>query len=179
MRDVKPAPTSVVVTRVLALLVTIGPAVWGTWIFMEGMYHRRHPQRSEGTWPDFSPYLEIISGWLVLGVAACMASATIGIWRRKSGAAAGLVALCILALALIATYTAVAAHFNNGRHVPLSSQWRAYIVLLLVCTIFSTKAAFDLRGLSSERSGFRVGPPPLPPRMPDFNVIDDLPKDDA
>lgn len=167
MRQADPAPISVIITRVLAILVTIVPVAWGILLLMGGIHFFRHPQPSNGNWPEIFPeyLLLFVCGWFVLGFAAFMALTTIGVWRRKRWAAAVLAALCVLALALIAAF-----------HIPL---YDAYIVLLLICAIFSTKAAFDLNGSSAKRFDFPLGPPPLPPPLPDFDIVDDLPKDDA
>src|SRR5206468_3801711 len=89
--------------------------------------------------------LAVIGGGALFIIAALLASATIGVWRRKSEAPGALARVCILILALIASLTILASRYEQKQRVLLSGYWLAYTGLLLACAISGIKAAIDIK----------------------------------
>jgi hypothetical protein len=54
----------------------------------------------------------------------------------------------------------------------------AYVILLLACAIAGFIAATDLKDENAQPPGFPVFPPPRLGALPDFDVIDDLPRNE-
>jgi hypothetical protein len=96
-----------------------------------------------------------------------------GVAQEVAGAGQ-LAGLCVVVFALIAMLTTLAARMSK-QGLQISGSLVAYASVLLICAIASATAAIELRKSLPQASGFPVGPPPLPRN---FNIVDDLPKDD-
>jgi hypothetical protein len=175
MHRLEPKPPSLIITRWLALLVAGVPFAYGVWMIAQIRDAARHHHEPVGpAGPDFGPILRIIAACAVWMVAASLAAGAIRVWRKKSPALAQLAGLCVVVFALIAMLTTLAARMSK-QGLQISGSLVAYASVLLICAITSATAAIELRKSLPQARGFPVGPPPLPRN---FNIVDDLPKDD-
>ena len=181
MRGVHSDPISLVLARWLSLLVTGLPLVGGAWLLASGVVSARDARDpGPANWPDLDGVFTAFGGCVLLTLAAPVLGATIGVWRRKRAATILLAALCAAAL-----FFGVWLRIVSSRPVPSarSCDWSsavsvAYGLLLAACAVASARAAIELRRLPGELTEPQYAPPPLPGPVPDFDVVDDLPKDD-
>ena len=181
MQRPRPMPFSLALSRSLGVVITLATAAIGRQLLMEGKRLELENARVVGpAGPDFHSFFVTLGAYVVLVLVVPLLWATIAAWRRKLTAAVVLALICLLYIVPKLGPQITASHVTPTKApvIPYGAVF-GYAALLVAWAVTSIKAAIDLRPRPVDNDyNFTSGPPPLPTSRLDFQVIDDLPKDD-
>jgi hypothetical protein len=182
MSDRHPTSFSLALARLLSILIILATVAIGRQLLTEAAQLKRQEAAFVGPGlPEFRSFFVRLDGYGVLVFVIPMLWATIGMWRRSRYDAVLLAMLCLLCSVPAIIFAMAGSSSQSPRKPPVISSGIliGYVALAWACAIAAIKTSIDMR-LAPVYSGHAftvVAPPPLPTSRPDFNVVDDLPKD--